>query len=540
MKKRWLKIVGAVAAVFVLLLLLIPLFVNGETFRPTVESKLSAALNRKVALGHLSFSLFSGSLVANDISISDDPAFSPSPFVKAKDIKIGVEVGALIFSRQVHVTGITLDEPSIQLIQNQAGKWNFSSIGGASSPKSASPPGGSSPVSGITISKLKINDGTATLSSIPATAKPFVYSGVDLSAKNVSVASSSPFDLSANLPGSGKLKLSGTVGPLAQADASETPFRANLSVSHLDPVAAGIVERDKGISTIADIDAQLNSNGRNLSTTGKIKADKLQLSRTGSPAPEPVNVDFNLASDLRARSGRANDIALHLGSATAHLTGSFRSTTQAPILDLRLNAPGLSVDQLQKFLPAFGVQVPSGSQLKGGTLTANIAVTGPASAATISGPVSIDNTTLAGFDLGSKIQGLSNAGGTSGGTQIQQVKASVDSNPSGTQISNIYGNLPQLGTATGSGSVSPAGALNFHMVATFNNNNVVGNLANTAMNTAASQASGFLGGLLGKGGSKPAPSKSNAARGIPLIITGTATSPSIRADVGSIAKGFLK
>jgi hypothetical protein len=78
------------------------------------------------------------------------------------------------------------------------------------------------------------------------------------------------------------------------------------------------------------------------------------------------------------------------------------------------------------------------------------------------------------------------------------------------------------------------------MVATFNNNNLVGSLTNAAMNTAASQASSFLGGFLHKGNSKPAAASNNAPRGIPLTITGTATSPSIRADMGSLAKGFLK
>jgi AsmA protein len=212
------------------------------------------------------------------------------------------------------------------------------------------------------------------------------------------------------------------------------------------------------------------------------------------------------------------------------------------MLDLHLNAPGLSIDQLEKFLPAFGVQLPAGSQLKGGTLTTNIAVTGPATAASIAGPVDVENTTLAGFNLGTKIQGLSNLGGgaTSSGTQIQHLKASINSTPQQTEISNIDASVPQIGTATGSGTVSPSGELNFHMTATLSSNNAVGNLTNQAMNTAVDQASGFLGGLL-HGGKKQAPAAaSNKPRGIPLIITGTASSPSIHADVGNLASGLLK
>ena len=539
MRKPWLKIVGIVVGVIVLVLILVPLLVNGETFRPTVESKLSAALNRKVALGHLSFSLFSGSLVADNITIADDPAFSTSPFLKAKDLKIGVEISPLIFSHQIHITGLTIDDPAIQLIQNQAGKWNYSSIGGSSSKSAGGSSGGSSSVPDLTVKKLAINNGSASLSSVPATAKPFVYSSVGLTVKNFSFASSFPFDLSASLPGNGTLKVNGTAGPVSQTDTSETPFRATLSINHLDPVAAGLVEPSKGISTIADIDAQFNSDGRSLTGTGKVKAANLKLTRTATPAPEPVNVDFNLANDLRARTGRVNDVAVHAGSATAHLTGTYRSTAQALLLDLHLNAPGMSIDQLEKFLPAFGVQLPSGSQLKGGTLSATIAVTGPATAATIAGPVDVENTNLAGFSLGSKIQGLSNLGGaTSGGTQIQHLKAVLNSTPQQTEISNIDASVPQIGTATGSGTVSPSGELNFRLTATLSSNNAVGNLTNQAMNSAVSQAGGFLGGLLGKKQSPAAPS--NKPRGIPLVITGTASSPTIRADVAGLATGLLK
>src|ERR1700739_3719356 len=105
MKKH--PLISILVAVFVLLLLvvlLVPLFVNANTFRPTLETQLSAALGRKVTLGNLSFSIFSGSLVADNISIADDPVFSSKPFIEAKSLHIGVETGPLIFHRQLIVT----------------------------------------------------------------------------------------------------------------------------------------------------------------------------------------------------------------------------------------------------------------------------------------------------------------------------------------------------------------------------------------------------------------------------------------------------
>ena len=76
------------------------------------------------------------------------------------------------------------------------------------------------------------------------------------------------------------------------------------------------------------------------------------------------------------------------------------------MLDLHIAAPSLPIDQVERLLPVVGIHLPAGSSLQGGTLTANITITGPATTTTLAGPVEIDNTKLLGFDLASKIEGM--------------------------------------------------------------------------------------------------------------------------------------
>ena len=520
MKKPWVKIVIAVGAVFILVLALIPLFVNADTFRPSIQSQLSAALGRRITLGHLSLSLFSGSIVAEDIAISDDPAFSTSPFISAKKFSIGVEMGPLLFHRQVRITKLTIDAPSINLLHKENGLWNFSSIGGAKPTEPSQQPAA---IPDLTVGELRIEDGTASVSAIPALRKPFVYSSIDLDVKQFSFLKSFPFELSAKLPASGTLDLKGDAGPLNQKNAADTPFHATLALKQLDPVAAGLVDPGQGISMVVDIDSELGSNGVTLNGSGKIKAAHLQVSRTGSPTPHPVDVAYSVSENLDQQTGQISNVSVQTGTVAAHATGTYRMTPRAILLDLHIAAPNLPIDQLEELLPAFGVQLPTGSQLRGGTLTANLTVSGPATATTIAGPIEVDNTKLAGFDIGSKIQGLNLFKG-GGGTDIQTLRATVNSSPQITQINNIYGNLPQIGSATGGGTVSPAGALDFKMVATLTSNNAVGAVANQAINTAKSYIGSFL-----HPNAKPTTSNSN--QGIPLTITGTTKNPSIRANI---------
>jgi len=237
MKKLWVKVAIAVAAVLILVVVLIPFLVNADTFRPRVEDQLSSALGRKVTLGHLGFSVFGGSLDAENISIADDPAFSATPFLQAKSLRIGVEIGALIFNRQVHITRLTLDTPAIQLIQGEKGNWNYSSIGQGA--PASTPAGGqqAAAMPELTVGELRIKDGSATVAMVGSAGKPFVYSGINLTVQQFSFARQFPFKLSANLPGNGTFQLTGNAGPLAQKDAADTPFNADVEVKHLDPVA---------------------------------------------------------------------------------------------------------------------------------------------------------------------------------------------------------------------------------------------------------------------------------------------------------------
>jgi len=519
MHKRWVKASAAAAALVIVVVGLIPLFVNADTFRPTIENQLTTSLGRKVTLGHLSLSLFTGSLVAQDISIADDSSLSNSPFLQAKELRIGIELGELLFHHSVQMTDLTVDSPSIHLIHAQNGTWNFSSIGSAAAQPASSQPGS---VPALTVSELKIKNGSGAVSSLPAAGNPIACSDINLTVHQFSFATSFPFELSATVPGDGSIEISGTAGPISQKDASQTPFRATLEIKHFDPVAVGVVQPGDGISMLADFDAQVTSESGNLQSTGKIVASRLQLARNGSPSPQPVNIDYTVSDNLGSRTGQVSDLAIHTGTVAVHLNGGYNATGQDAVLDLHLSAPNLPIDQLEQLLPAAGVRLPTGSRLSGGTLTASLAITGPANAITIAGPVEIDNTQLAGFDLGSRIQGLNPFGGTKNGTQIEKLSTTLNSSPQSTQFSSIYASIPMIGTASGTGSVSPGGALDFQLTAKLSATSAVGGLASTGINA--------VGGLLG------APKATLTDKGIPLTITGTTSDPSIKANVGAMLK----
>ena len=127
--KRLLQVVAALVVVLILVCGGVALFFDANQFRPLLESELTKALGREVKVGDLKLALLKGSVTAGDLSIADDPKYSPSPFVKAKSLQVGVELRPLLFDRKLNVTGVTIDQPEINLIESAPGEWNFASIG---------------------------------------------------------------------------------------------------------------------------------------------------------------------------------------------------------------------------------------------------------------------------------------------------------------------------------------------------------------------------------------------------------------------------
>ena len=126
--KPALRILGILALIAAAVAVAVPRLFDADSFRPMLESRMTAALGRDVKLSRLKLAIFSGRVVADDLSVSEDPAFGANPFLKAKSLRLRVDLPALVFSRRLSVRAVELDQPAVSLFQDAAGKWNISSL----------------------------------------------------------------------------------------------------------------------------------------------------------------------------------------------------------------------------------------------------------------------------------------------------------------------------------------------------------------------------------------------------------------------------
>jgi AsmA protein len=521
-RRLWITIAAIAGGIILILLIAIPFLLNADNYRSRIQTVLSDATGRQVTLGHLSFSLFTGSLTADQLSIADDPAFSQQPFVQAKQVHIGIEVGPLLFHKQVKVRSITIDTPKISLIQNKANVWNYASLGNSS--KRAHKAETQSSMPNLSIGVLEVTDGQVTVTDLDAPTPPRVIQNVQAKVSDFSLTAPFTYSLSASFPGNGTVSVSGKGGPFNQADASKTPFTAKVAVKHADLVAAGFVLPSAGVSGIADLNADVTSNGQTAHVQGTIDASQLKLAANGSPAPRPVHVNFTVNQNLASLSGQLQNTTLAFGQALFHIAGTYKTQGAKTNLNLTAATQGAPINDLEAFLPSLGIQMPSGSKLQGGSLTTSLAITGASDAPVISGPVRLDNTQLAGFDLGSKMAAVTalTGGKTGNVTTVRVLSLNLRDAAGALDAQNILLDVPALGTATGNGTVSAAKALNFHVVA---------KLAQSGAAGMATSALSMIGGGVGGAAS------SALKNGVPVTITGTASSPVITPDMKSLTAG---
>jgi AsmA protein len=508
MKRKVLWAVGVVAAILLLIVVLLPLFFNANRFKPQVESTLSQSLGRQVKIGSLSLAILSGGIEAKDISIADDPAFSRDPFVKAKSLAVGVQLMPLIFDKQVKAESLTLNEPSVALLQSASGKWNYSSIG---KKQDKAPAQGAS--SNVEVNKLAISDGRVELGR--ANGQRTAFTNVNLKASGISDKTSFPFEVSAVGPSGGKLSVDGKAGPVNQADMSKTPFSGDVSVSNFDLAALGMMGSDSGLGGAFDFKGKISSDGQKITSDGTAKASKLRLVKGGGAAKDPVEVQYHSDYDLAREQGTVERTTITTGKSTAHLSGSFASHGSTTDLDLKLTGDKMNVSDIEGLLPALGVVLPAGSSLQGGTLDTNLSIRGPLEKLVTTGTVNVSNAKLAGFSLSKNLQAVASLAGipNTSDTTIQTLSTNLRVAPEGIRTDNLVLVAPEIGTVTGNGTIASNSALDYRLVAKLaNGGGAIG---------ALTQLAGVKGGL----------------KNLPFSIKGTTSKPVFVPDLGSAVAG---
>ncbi len=387
------KIAIVIGIVLVVIVLAVGIFVatfNPNDYRGTLQTKLEQQLDRKVALGNMELGLFPLRFRVYNLSIADDPKFGTRAFVQTQELSVSVKLLPLL-SKSVQIDSLALERPSVELIKNAQGMWNFASIG----QKTPAPPSSSSSSSQqFSLGELAINDGLVAITDLQDRKPRTVYDHINL--KLTDFAPDSPFNLDASvhLPGAGsqEVSLKGKGGPLSHANPATTPFKGTLDLKGVEIAglqkflqSPALVNTDGVLSGHTDIASESGK----LSAKGQMDLEKPRLH--GIDVGYPINMDYDVSDDLPNDLLTINQGAIKLGPTPVSVSGTMNSKPTPAQLNLDLKANNVSIAEIARLAAAAGIAFAPGTTVNG-QISADIKAQGAADKPALNG-------TLAGRDI---------------------------------------------------------------------------------------------------------------------------------------------
>src|SRR5436305_10750975 len=126
--RKFLAIIIGLVVLLVVAVVALPSLIDINQYHDKIQVELSQKLNRPVSLGKMGLKIFPLRVRVENAVIGEDPAFhSARPFAQAQTLDVSAKLLPLLH-KDVQVNSVNLLQPQIELIRDQQGNWNFSSV----------------------------------------------------------------------------------------------------------------------------------------------------------------------------------------------------------------------------------------------------------------------------------------------------------------------------------------------------------------------------------------------------------------------------
>ena len=227
MKKivKWILIGGAgLVSVVIIALLVIPLFVDLNDYKPEIEAKVSEITGRTFQIGsELKLSLFPWAGVSfSDLQLGNPKGFDTDAFLRVASFEVRVKLMPLL-SRNIEVQKFIIGGPHVTLVKQRDGKvnWDFSTSRAKSTAPSSTPDpapeeskGSDLPIETLAVGKFNINSGTVIYDD-QTTGSRNQVTDINLDLQNITFENPIQLNITARVDDR-PVKLNGSIGPIGK------------------------------------------------------------------------------------------------------------------------------------------------------------------------------------------------------------------------------------------------------------------------------------------------------------------------------------
>ncbi|ETX03325.1 MAG: hypothetical protein ETSY1_00500 [Candidatus Entotheonella factor] len=395
---RWLLVIliGLVALI-VLALAFAPSLLNLEQVKERIVNRVEQQLNRDVELGQVRLEFFNGLGAGLDnLTIANPKGWQSPHFVKVETLSVKVALRPLL-SRKIEVSKIILSTGEIVVERDAQGHFNYDDLtaapadGDAASetakppssdtPEAAGSPDGPSPLAGLLVSKLALNQVDVKFIDQMVVAGQTVTTAarqVNLEADNIGFNTPIMLDLSGALltDGEANVRLNGRIGPVpnqANIDLQQIPLQLTLKATALQlaPVVPYLGEQPALTAGALETDLTIEGTlGKALDINGQLALNQAVMpdaTGQGPPTTLPaVTLTQDLTVDLASALLTITKAQADLGALQTTLAGTVKQfDTPSPQLDLSLNTSNVAIADVMQQWPMLASALPDAMEAKG-------------------------------------------------------------------------------------------------------------------------------------------------------------------------------
>ena len=392
MRKVWIGLaivlaIGALAAAALLL-------VDVNRYRGAVQAQLERQIGRNVTLGRMSLGILPLRFQVENPIIAEDPNFSAqAPFIRADKLDARISLSSM-FGGDIDIQSIDLERPTLELIRNKQGDWNFSTLGtGAGSPDSGS--AGSGNKRGFSMERLSVHDGQIALNDLQHAQSRTIFDHIDLASRlsmeagstaatgnlKLNAARFNGVDLGYPIAvdydvafkrAEGLLSINGakvllghTPVDLAGSLATNaTPMQLDLKIKTGDVSITEIARLSSafgiafapGTNVTGRTQADLKATGSasKPALTGKIVGRDIKISGKEVAQPVEVKAIELMLSPAEIRSNNFNGTSGKTNVAARFAVRQY--TSASPSVDMEMRAPNATLPEIQSIARAYGIR----------------------------------------------------------------------------------------------------------------------------------------------------------------------------------------
>lgn len=228
---KWTGIViGGLIVLIILILLIAPMFIDVQKYKPRIEEEVAKATGRSFTIGgDLKLSLFPWAGIAfSDLHLGNPKGFEEKDFVSVNSFDVQVKLLPLI-SKDIQIKRFVVVGPKIVLEKKKDGRTNWEDLGKASKKpekkeeKTGGEPMEGLPIKGLTVGEFAVREGEALwIDGTTGTRREIK----DLTLELKDVSLDQPIQLAFSAKADGQpLSLKGKIGPIGKE-----PGRGTLSL----------------------------------------------------------------------------------------------------------------------------------------------------------------------------------------------------------------------------------------------------------------------------------------------------------------------